>query len=446
MLPKVVYQSTSTEFEDLLKGKYELVEKIGKGSYGDVYRALCMRTHRHVAIKRTRHHSDGSMRCVLEPVVMRSVRHPYLLSAEEVIVGSTVVCIVMPLALDDVGHYLQRNPKTPLSTRLMWCWQLCQALATLHQSGVVHGDLKDVNCLIMPDQRCVLADFTLSVLCPTDYKHSHTVYTFTHRPPELFENKSWGFPADAWALGCTLYEIIYSRVLFPYQAEGRFVTDERSLYTKALACFRQFAADTQQKDAALHTALLGRRVGKWFPATVDMNPSVEYEGINSLIMGLLRIAPSDRLTLPQVLAHPVWDRRVYPLHGYMYMAPSRPTERPLPFDALPPTVEAWLPYLRSWATTWGESPPAESSKHWVWASLYILMKMLHVSAYCVPPDGLKEVLKIERYVLEAAEWSIPWKIWWDVVPATFDAVAASPRAGSPPRQRTPSPQELPIPH
>lgn len=431
MLPRVAYRSSSTEFDELLKGKYELVEKIGKGSYGDVYRALDVRTQRYVAIKRTRHHSDGGLRCVLEPVVMRSLHHPSLLYAEDVLVGATLGCVVMPLALDDVGHYLQRHPKTTLAQRLAWCWQICQALACLHQAGVVHGDVKEANCLVMPDHRCVLADFTLSVLCPQGYQHSHMVYTFTHRPPELFLHKPWSFSADAWALGCTLYEIIYQTTLFPYQSEGKAVDDERPLYTKALACFRQFGTDTGQPVLSLQTALLGKRPGKWFPAVLTMHDGIEYVGINDLILRLLRLAPSERLTLPEVLAHSVWGG-AYPLYGYWC---TQPTPRAEPwgeaFAVLPPPAEPWVPHLQGWAETWMQHPPPEQASSWVWASLCVLMKMMHLSLYCSPPALLKEVQKTERSVLEASGWSIPWKKWSGGVPDGTCVRAASPRAQSP---------------
>lgn len=431
MLPKVAYRSSSTEFDELLKGKYELVEKIGKGSYGDVYRALDVRTQRYVAIKRTQHHADGGFRCVLEPVVMRSLHHPSLLHAEEVLVGNTVVCVVMPLAIDDIGHYLQRHPKTTLTQRLEWCWQICQALACLHQAGVIHGDIKEANCLVMYDHRCVLADFTLSVLCPADYQHSHMVYTFTHRPPELFLHKPWSYSADAWALGCTLYEIIYQTTLFPYQSEGKALDDERPLYTKALACFRQFGVDTGQPALAIQTSLLGKRPGKWFPATLEFREGVEYDGINDLILRLLRLNPSERLTLPEVLAHPVWDGG-YALYGFR-TAQRSPSQADWSdqFSVLPPPAEPWVHHLQTWAEVWSQGPSAQAS-HWVWASLCILMKMMHLSLYCSPPDELKEVQKTEKNVLEASGWSIPWKIWSGVLPDATCVRAASPRPQSPP--------------
>lgn len=438
MLPRVAYRSSSTEFDELLKGKYELVEKIGKGSYGDVYRALDVRTQRYVAIKRTRHHADGGLRCVLEPVVMRSLHHPSLLHAEDVLVGGSVVCIVMPLALDDVGHYLQRHPKTSLAQRLAWCWQLCQALACLHQAGVIHGDVKDANCLVMPDLKCVLADFTLSVLCPKGYQHSHMVYTFTHRPPELFLHKPWSYSADVWALGCTLYEIIYQTSLFPYQSEGKALDDERPLYTKALACFRQFGVETAQTSLPIQTAMLGKRPGKWFPATLDFREGVEYDGINDLILRLLRLNPSERLTLPEVLAHPVWGGG-YPLYGVWTTQPHSLTDGwDDQFEVLPPPAEPWVPHLQAWAEAWSLRPSAQAS-HWVWASLCVLMKMMHLSLYCSPPDELKEVQKTERSVLEASGWSIPWRKWLGAVPEGTTVRAASPRPLSPSPPASPTP-------
>lgn len=435
MLPRVVYKSSSSEFDDLLRGKYELIEKIGKGSYGDVYRALDVTHQRYVALKRTRHHADGGVRCALEPVLMRSVFHPYLLHADTVLVGATVLCLAMPLALDDVGHYLQRHPRTPLTQRIDWCWQLCQGVACLHQLGVIHGDLKDANCLVMPDLRCVLADFTLSVLCPPSHHHSHTVYTFTHRPPELFLHKLWSFPADAWALGCTLYEMIYQAVLFPYQSEGLPLPtdDERVLYTKALACFRQFSVETHQPDPTLQIALLGKRPGKWFPAHLKFHSGPEYDGINTLIRDLLRINPAERLTLPAVLAHPAWTPTRHALHPYHHApTPAAPDpDVPWTFTALPPPAEAWRPHLTAWSERWQQAPPASGSSRWEWAALCVLMKMMHLSLYCAPPAELKEVQKTEKTVLEAAGWSIPWKKWSVGVPTDAAVRAASPRVGSP---------------
>lgn len=405
------YASSSKEFETLLRGRYELLEKVGQGSYGDVYRAHDLRHHREVAIKRVRMHTGGGIRCALEPLLLRSLRHPYLLGADAVLTSTNYCCTVMPLALDDVDHYLATHPAVSLAQRLQWCWQICQGLACLHTVGVVHADLKDANCLVMPDQRCLLADYTLACLLPEGAHLSHTTaYTFTHRPPEVFLQRRWGHSADVWALGCTLYQMIYHQTLFPYQAETVRVDDERPLVVKMLACYKQFAYDTQQPDAFLTSGLLGKRPGKWYPPAQGFKSTPEYDGINHLILQCLRLVPSERPTMAQVLAHPVW--RGQPLHPFRtdHLPVSVPSPWEPAFSVLPPPAQPWVPLLVAWAQTW-KTPPPEDPSPWVWAALCLLLKVMHLSLYCSLPSSVREVSSIERNVLEDAGWSIPWKKW-----------------------------------
>jgi serine/threonine protein kinase len=92
---------------------------------------------------------------------------------------------------------------------------LSQFLAKFHSLGLIHGDIKPANILML-DQKAVFCDFGLSMWTtqrnPIKHKHSDVIYTPNYRPPELFMKGPWTIESsmDIWALGMTLYSLICS--------------------------------------------------------------------------------------------------------------------------------------------------------------------------------------------------------------------------------------------
>ncbi|CAE6474286.1 unnamed protein product [Rhizoctonia solani] len=118
-------------------------------------------------------------------------------------------------------QYIKANPN---ANRRDLCVQICEGLSYLHNTGVVHGDLKGINVLISDDGTPVLADFGSSTMKDQTLKIAHPgeirALTVRWSAPELLKARDSGGQtkhSDIYALGMTIYEIITGDI--PYHLE-----------------------------------------------------------------------------------------------------------------------------------------------------------------------------------------------------------------------------------
>lgn len=87
------------------------------------------------------------------------------------------------------------------------------AIYFLHKYRILHGDIKCENILVK-NNKILMADFGMSAFIlkgeTQSFPENTLMYTPSHRAPEVWETNTWGFSADIWSLGCTLYEFIYN--------------------------------------------------------------------------------------------------------------------------------------------------------------------------------------------------------------------------------------------
>lgn len=188
--------------------------KLGRGGYGTVFECRDDQGTP-MAVKCITTSTEG-IPCLMEASIMSVIHHPYLNSAIKICAEPTMLYIIQPLAISDIRKYLSTNIVNN-DQLIKWCHQLLQAVACLHKRNLIHGDIKAANILIYSDGHIKLADFTLTTLAswPNHFKPC----TSTHRPLEVWLGTPEYFTkaVDIWALGCTFFELLYSRSLFANQ-------------------------------------------------------------------------------------------------------------------------------------------------------------------------------------------------------------------------------------
>ena len=215
--------------EDMIGNRYQIIDKIGEGGMGAVYRALDRLTGREIALKRvtvdvrnlksTSLTATNDMRFALarEFKVLASLRHPHIIS-------------VLDYGFDDDGQpfftmELLENSETvvrfaadkSLDTQIDVWVQMLQALAYLHRRGILHRDLKPDNVLVKSDVVKVL-DFGLAV--PRDQIESNegVVGTIAYMAPEVLMSGDVSEAADLHAVGIIVYELLAGK--HPYDTSN----------------------------------------------------------------------------------------------------------------------------------------------------------------------------------------------------------------------------------
>jgi len=206
---------------------YERVRMLGRGAHG---RVILLRSPADgsllVAKEIPLYDMDAStLRAVQNEVrILASLSHPSIISYHGSYRAAEALAIVMEFA--DRGNLaeaisMQAALAQPFATPLVvrWAGQLARALAHLHSMKVLHRDLKSANVLLCSTPRGAddeldvkLADFGISRAMSTNTRLAETVCgTPFYMSPELIRGEPYAEPADAWALGVVLFELLALR-------------------------------------------------------------------------------------------------------------------------------------------------------------------------------------------------------------------------------------------
>ncbi len=409
-----------SEVQKMLDGRYTVQEKIGDGAAGQVFRAVPVSDPGAppIAIKHMKNGRHG-LRGLIEPFIMSTFRHPNILQATEIIYEAEQTAICMPLGTYDLYRARRRTPTADLSQLLTWCWQVCCAVACLHQHDILHGDIKSPNVLVMPDNSLCLTDFTLSLFLPESMHGHHTVCTITHRPPEVLLNLPWTRAVDLWALGCTLYEIVYGHSLFQYQDMNKAAAEEHTIAPKVLATYREWGylhqVDFHKTYPDAHPHKLNKTRMKFFPLNLVFIQDAAHADINKLITALLHLDPTKRPAMPAVLHHPAFQFRqklsAYairrpPLAIRGLLCPYEEANREGPaaiLHTLPPPMQTLA--LAFWAALTITDPALLTPLRW--ACLILTIKMFHHVTYVPQSEMTPQIQQAEKWLCKHLQWHLP---------------------------------------
>jgi serine/threonine-protein kinase len=216
-------------------GRYEILDLLGEGGMGTVYRALDPSLGREVAIKALAHAfrgDSGSLRRFeREARVLAALSHPNIASIYgfEQLDGSPYLV----LERVDGGTLSSRLAAGPMPLRevLAVALQIVDGLEEAHAKGVIHRDLKPSNVMLAPGGRAKLVDFGLAKTSSRRAEPQTSAEPITevgtvlgtarYMSPEQVQGDEVDTRTDVWAFGCVLYEMLAGRPTFG----GRSVPD-----------------------------------------------------------------------------------------------------------------------------------------------------------------------------------------------------------------------------
>ncbi|KAK2885854.1 hypothetical protein Q8A67_016691 [Cirrhinus molitorella] len=203
-----------------LKRRFEVLETLGRGTYGKVKRAVERRCGKTVAIKSIRKERlrDDLNRAHIqrEIEITASLVHPNIIRLYEVFESRERIVMVMEYASGgELYEYIQDKQRLPEEEARHFFRQITSAVQYCHKNGVVHRDLKLENILLDKDLNVKLADFGLS----NRYMRGQCLDTFCGSPlyasPEIINGLPYHGPeVDCWSLGVLLYALVYGSMPF----------------------------------------------------------------------------------------------------------------------------------------------------------------------------------------------------------------------------------------
>src|SRR5215470_13526940 len=215
-------------------GPYEIVEPLGAGGMGEVYRGRDTRLGRDVALKvlleAFARDADRMVRFEREAKVLASLNHPNIASIYGLEESNGTRALVMELVEGPTLAERLKQEGIPLEEALPIAKQICEGLEYAHERGVIHRDLKPANVKISSDGAVKLLDFGLakaleSDVTGSDISSSPTISrlatqagiilgTAAYMSPEQAKGKAIDRRTDIWAFGCVLYEMLTGKPAF----------------------------------------------------------------------------------------------------------------------------------------------------------------------------------------------------------------------------------------
>ncbi|MEV6754059.1 bifunctional serine/threonine-protein kinase/ABC transporter substrate-binding protein [Streptomyces sp. NPDC051214] len=224
----------------MLSGRYELLERLGAGGMGEVWRAHDRSLGREVAVKLfvpSVSAGDEELEQLLgrfrqEARAAASLDSPYIVAVHDHGTdGGTlqptpylVMALVQGRSLD---HVLRESVRVPVADALRWGADVCRALDAAHSAGVVHRDIKPGNIMITQDGTAKVVDFGIATFMEQAAGDSRLTRTgelpfgsVPYLAPERFRQEPGDGRTDLYALGCVLYELLVGHPPFTGSAVG----------------------------------------------------------------------------------------------------------------------------------------------------------------------------------------------------------------------------------
>lgn len=213
----------------VLANRYEILEKIGTGGMGNVFKAHDRRLDRIVAIKvlKMEYNEDNNFirKFKRESLAAASISHPNIVSIYDVgsekIDGEEVHYIVMEyIDGKTLKELINDEGRIPERRALNYCIQIAEALKVAHSKHIVHRDIKSQNIMVTRDDRIKVTDFGIArVADNTTVTATNAVMGSVHYfSPEQARGAKVDNRSDIYSLGIVLYEMLTGKL--PFDADN----------------------------------------------------------------------------------------------------------------------------------------------------------------------------------------------------------------------------------
>ncbi|KAK3213413.1 hypothetical protein Dsin_018119 [Dipteronia sinensis] len=249
---------------------YHVIELVGEGSFGKVYKGRRKYTGQTVAMKFIMKHgkSDKDIQNLRQEIeILRKLKHENIIEMLDSFESPQEFCVVTEFAQGELFEILEDDKCLPEEQVQAIAKQLVRALHYLHSNRIIHRDMKPQNILIGAGSIVKLCDFGFARAMSTNTVVLRSIKgTPLYMAPELVREQPYNHTADLWSLGVILYELFVGQPPF---------------YTNSVyALIRHIVKDPVK-----------------YPD--DMSPNFK-----SFLKGLLNKVPQNRLTWPALLEHP----------------------------------------------------------------------------------------------------------------------------------------------
>lgn len=299
-------------------GKYEVIDLLGRGGMGLVYRAFDRQLNREVAIKTVTEGftRDPEMlqRFYREAAKTGALKHPNIVIVYDLGEQDGFPYIVMEyLSGDPLDRIIESGKPQPLAFKLHIIEQVCYALGYAHRNDVIHRDVKPANVIVQSDGVVKLLDFGIARQEKTDghlTRTGHVIGTLQYMAPERLKNAAFDGRSDIFSVGVMLFQLLTGQLPFTgdYSIVQKILNEKHpplnqflEKYPSALDAMidrsmaknpddRYATADEMAAEiASLTQDLKKEQVAEWIQRAERLVQQEQYTNARDVLLQLLKI-------------------------------------------------------------------------------------------------------------------------------------------------------------
>ncbi len=279
-------------------GRYQIIEELGQGGMGKVYKAFDKEVNVRVALKLVKPEIAADKNTIdrfrNELKVAREISHKNICRMHDLGREAGTYFITMEyVSGEDLRSFIRRARRLDIGTAISIAKQVCEGLAEAHRLGVVHRDLKPSNIMIDNEGNAKIMDFGIarSLKGKGITGAGVMIGTPEYMSPEQVEGKEADQRSDLYALGVILYEMVTGRVPFEGDTPLSIAVKHKSEIAKDP---RELNAQLPEDLSRLILRCLEKAKEKRFQSATDF--SAELERMERGVITAERTAPAGKDT------------------------------------------------------------------------------------------------------------------------------------------------------
>jgi serine/threonine protein kinase/Tol biopolymer transport system component len=394
------------ERDTLLRKRYRVVEILGQGGMGSVYRAVDENLGVEVALKENLFTTDEySRQFRLEAVILANLRHPNLPRvSDHFVVGDQGQYLVMDfIDGEDLRQRMERLGTITEDDAVVIGAAICDALEYLHtrKPSIIHRDIKPGNVKITPDGHIYLVDFGLAKVVQGTQATTTGARAMTpgYSPPEQYGTARTDPRTDVYSLGATLYAALCG--VIPEDGLARAMDN------------------AQLSPLRKRNPKVSRRLASAIEKAMSIDPADRFQTAEDFKKVLLSSKSKTQQLTGRYTVVPPPDIPVTPLKSTTE-EPESPKPKPFTGPVPPPPVDEEKPFV----------PPNKKRRRaggiWLWMLLALLIGIAIGAVYLNPtfvPANLRRLVPLIQ--LTATPTHIPTATSLPVLPSTTSTTSAA---------------------